>query len=76
MRSLIVYYAEFISSLVSMVCAIKLNFTFLFSLFHRQGYAEDYHKANQSAYSDHYVDYPKPYDYAGMSYLVIIYTHL
>ncbi|XP_058474214.1 protein transport protein Sec16A isoform X2 [Solea solea] len=34
----------------------------------RQGYAEDYHRANQSAYSEYYAEYPKNYDYRGYNY--------
>ncbi|XP_059213835.1 protein transport protein Sec16A isoform X2 [Centropristis striata] len=34
----------------------------------RQGYPEDYHRANQSAYSDYYADYAKHYDYGGYNY--------
>ncbi|XP_020508998.1 protein transport protein Sec16A isoform X4 [Labrus bergylta] len=34
----------------------------------RQGYPEDYQRANQSAYNDYYADYAKHYDYAGYSY--------
>lgn len=33
----------------------------------RQGYPDDYQRANQSAYSDYYAEYPKHYDYGGMS---------
>ncbi|KAM9306864.1 protein transport protein Sec16A isoform 3-T4 [Pholidichthys leucotaenia] len=33
----------------------------------RQGYSEDYHRANRSAY-DYYADYSKHYDYAGYNY--------
>lgn len=33
---------------------------------HRQGYPEDYQRANRSAYEDYYADYyKKPYDYSG-----------
>ncbi|KAF7652368.1 hypothetical protein LDENG_00097840 [Lucifuga dentata] len=31
----------------------------------RQGYPDDYHRANRSAYSDYYADYAKQYDYGG-----------
>ncbi|XP_010736160.3 protein transport protein Sec16A isoform X3 [Larimichthys crocea] len=31
----------------------------------RQGYPDDYQRANRSAYSDYYADYAKHYDYAG-----------
>ncbi|XP_074545956.1 protein transport protein Sec16A isoform X2 [Halichoeres trimaculatus] len=34
----------------------------------RQGYPEDYHRANRSAYTDYYADYAKHYDYAGYNY--------
>ncbi|XP_022054257.2 LOW QUALITY PROTEIN: protein transport protein Sec16A [Acanthochromis polyacanthus] len=34
----------------------------------RQGYPEDYHRANRSAYSEYYADYPKHYDYRGYNY--------
>ncbi|KAM6975820.1 protein transport protein Sec16A isoform 2-T2 [Tautogolabrus adspersus] len=34
----------------------------------RQGYPEEYQRANQSAYSDYYADYAKHYDYAGYNY--------
>ncbi|XP_070706135.1 protein transport protein Sec16A isoform X2 [Pempheris klunzingeri] len=34
----------------------------------RQGYPEDYHRANQSAYSEYYADYAKHYDYGGYNY--------
>lgn len=46
----------------------EVNLNFLFALFHRQGYPEDYQRANPSAYSDHYVEYSKPYDYGGISH--------
>ncbi|XP_034459126.1 protein transport protein Sec16A isoform X1 [Hippoglossus hippoglossus] len=34
----------------------------------RQGYPEDYQRANRSAYSEYYADYPKNYDYRGYNY--------
>uniref|UniRef100_A0A3B4UPV6 Protein transport protein sec16 n=1 Tax=Seriola dumerili TaxID=41447 RepID=A0A3B4UPV6_SERDU len=34
----------------------------------RQGYPEDYHRANRSAYSDYYADYSKNYDYRAYNY--------
>ncbi|XP_077352784.1 protein transport protein Sec16A isoform X3 [Festucalex cinctus] len=34
----------------------------------RQGYSEDYHKANRSAYEEYYTNYAKHYDYAGYNY--------
>ncbi|XP_047425251.1 protein transport protein Sec16A isoform X2 [Mugil cephalus] len=34
----------------------------------RQGYPDDYQRANRSAYNDYYADYPKHYDYAGYNY--------
>nr|XP_046230540.1 protein transport protein Sec16A isoform X4 [Scatophagus argus] len=34
----------------------------------RQGYPDDYHRANRSAYSDYYADYAKHYDYGGYNY--------
>ncbi|XP_041825408.1 protein transport protein Sec16A isoform X5 [Melanotaenia boesemani] len=34
----------------------------------RQGYSDDYHRANRSAYSEYYADYPKHYDYGGYNY--------
>ncbi|XP_035804927.2 protein transport protein Sec16A isoform X3 [Amphiprion ocellaris] len=34
----------------------------------RQGYPDDYHRANRSAYSEYYADYPKHYDYGGYNY--------
>ncbi|KAG7241191.1 hypothetical protein INR49_025934 [Caranx melampygus] len=34
----------------------------------RQGYPDDYHRANRSAYSDYYADYSKNYDYRGYNY--------
>ncbi|XP_008281003.1 protein transport protein Sec16A isoform X2 [Stegastes partitus] len=34
----------------------------------RQGYPEDYHRANRSAYSEYYADYNKHYDYGGYNY--------
>ncbi|XP_069025521.1 protein transport protein Sec16A isoform X3 [Embiotoca jacksoni] len=34
----------------------------------RQGYPEEYHRANRSAYSEYYADYQKQYDYAGYNY--------
>lgn len=39
----------------------------------RQGYSEDYQRQNRSAYGEYYADYPKHYDYRGMSYLLIQY---
>lgn len=39
-------------------------------LSHRQGYAEDYHRANRSAYDEYYANYSKNYDYRGMSLIV------
>lgn len=38
------------------------------ALFYRQGYPEDYNRANRSAYNDYYADYAKHYDYGGMSH--------
>lgn len=46
---------------------LYLNSPFIYFL-HRQGYSEDFHRANQSAYSEYYADYAKHYDYAGMSH--------
>nr|XP_020476722.1 protein transport protein Sec16A isoform X2 [Monopterus albus] len=34
----------------------------------RQGYPDDYHRANPSAYSEYYPDYTKNYDYRGYPY--------
>ncbi|XP_034753087.1 protein transport protein Sec16A isoform X5 [Etheostoma cragini] len=34
----------------------------------RQGYPDDYHRANQSAYNEYYADYAKHYDYPGYNY--------
>ncbi|XP_073333622.1 protein transport protein Sec16A isoform X3 [Pagrus major] len=34
----------------------------------RQGYPEDFHRANRSAYNDYYAEYAKHYDYAGYNY--------
>ncbi|XP_051906469.1 protein transport protein Sec16A isoform X1 [Hippocampus zosterae] len=34
----------------------------------RQGYPEDYHRANRSAYDEYYANYAKHYDYAGYNY--------
>ncbi|XP_050928899.1 LOW QUALITY PROTEIN: protein transport protein Sec16A [Lates calcarifer] len=34
----------------------------------RQGYPEDYHRANRSAYTEYYADYPKNYDYRAYNY--------
>ncbi|XP_068562810.1 protein transport protein Sec16A isoform X2 [Cebidichthys violaceus] len=34
----------------------------------RQGYPEDYQRANQSAYNEYYADYAKQYDYGGYNY--------
>ncbi|KAK2819328.1 hypothetical protein Q5P01_024889 [Channa striata] len=34
----------------------------------RQGYSEDYHRPNRSAYNDYYTDYFKTYDYRGYNY--------
>ncbi|XP_029940468.1 protein transport protein Sec16A isoform X2 [Salarias fasciatus] len=34
----------------------------------RQGYSDEYHRANRSAYSDYYADYPKHYDYSAYNY--------
>ncbi|XP_015236945.1 PREDICTED: protein transport protein Sec16A isoform X2 [Cyprinodon variegatus] len=34
----------------------------------RQGYPEDYQRANRSTYSEYYADYPKHYDYRGYRY--------
>uniref|UniRef100_UPI0037E8DDFC protein transport protein Sec16A n=1 Tax=Semicossyphus pulcher TaxID=241346 RepID=UPI0037E8DDFC len=34
----------------------------------RQGYSDEYHRANRSAYSDYYAEYAKHYDYAGYNY--------
>lgn len=34
----------------------------------RQGYPENYHRANRSAYSDYYAEYPKNYNYPGYNY--------
>ncbi|XP_076613925.1 protein transport protein Sec16A isoform X2 [Chaetodon auriga] len=34
----------------------------------RQGYPDDYHRANRSAYSEYYADYAKHYDYGGYNY--------
>ncbi|XP_070780798.1 protein transport protein Sec16A [Enoplosus armatus] len=34
----------------------------------RQGYPEEYHRANRSAYSEYYADYAKHYDYGGYNY--------
>ncbi|XP_051267823.1 protein transport protein Sec16A isoform X2 [Dicentrarchus labrax] len=34
----------------------------------RQGYPEDYHKANRSAYNEYYADYTKHYDYGAYNY--------
>ncbi|XP_077441749.1 protein transport protein Sec16A isoform X2 [Vanacampus margaritifer] len=34
----------------------------------RQGYPEDYHRANRSAYDEYYANYAKQYDYAGYNY--------
>lgn len=39
----------------------------LLVLFYRQGYPEEYNRANRSAYNDYYADY-KHYDYGGMSH--------
>ncbi|XP_040013906.1 protein transport protein Sec16A isoform X3 [Xiphias gladius] len=35
----------------------------------RQGYPDDYHRANRSAYSEYYADYSKNYDYRGYNYV-------
>lgn len=42
--------------------------SFFLSLLCRQGYPEDYNRANRSAYNDYYADYAKHYDYGGMSH--------
>ncbi|XP_061589718.1 protein transport protein Sec16A isoform X5 [Cololabis saira] len=34
----------------------------------RQGYPEDNHRANRSAYNEYYADYPKHYDYGAYNY--------
>ncbi|XP_061887163.1 protein transport protein Sec16A isoform X1 [Entelurus aequoreus] len=34
----------------------------------RQGYPDDYHRANQSAYEEYYANYAKHYEYAGYNY--------
>ncbi|CAB1430777.1 unnamed protein product [Pleuronectes platessa] len=34
----------------------------------RQGYPEDYQRANRSAYGEYYAEYPKNYDYRGYNY--------
>lgn len=39
----------------------------LFVLFCRQGYPDEYNRANRSAYNDYFAGY-KSYDYGGMSY--------
>lgn len=46
---------------------LYLNSPFVYFLC-RQGYPEDFHRANQSAYSEYYADYAKHYDYAGMNH--------
>ncbi|KAM9338662.1 protein transport protein Sec16A isoform 2-T2 [Symphorus nematophorus] len=34
----------------------------------RQGYSDEYHRANRSAYSEYYAEYAKHYDYGGYNY--------
>ncbi|XP_026209762.1 protein transport protein Sec16A isoform X2 [Anabas testudineus] len=34
----------------------------------RQGYPDDYHRTNRSAYNEYYADYSKNYDYRGYNY--------
>lgn len=54
---------------------LYLNSPFVYFL-RRQGYPEDFHRANQSAYSEYYADYAKHYDYAGMSHWSIVMNEL
>lgn len=62
------YIMEDSAGLVLSVVCVNTESVVLLS--HRQGYAEDYHRANRSAYDEYYANYSKNYDYRGMSLIV------